>query len=236
VIVNRGRPGRSRRAGGVRKGDVIAHVNSRAVNSPAELQDVVRAARVGQSVSVEVFRNGERRVFAVRLDARPGDQGSGDETLEAPEAPEAPEGPEVPGRELNQKHIIIRDLRDPRGVQGLDLPGGAMDILATASRGRLGVRIESLSPELGDYFGLRDGRGALVLEVLKGTPAERVGLKPGDVITRAGDRAVANGTDLVAALRGKEGKVALAGRAPRHAAHRRGGTREGRADTHTDLR
>jgi C-terminal processing protease CtpA/Prc len=48
-----------------------------------------------------------------------------------------------------------------------------------------------------------------VLEVLKDTPAERAGLEAGDVITRAGDAAVANGMDLVGALRGKEGKVAL---------------------------
>ena len=98
------------------------------------------------------------------------------------------------------------------------------------------MRIESLNPELGDYFGLRDGKGALVLEVLKDTPAERAGLKPGDVITRAGDQAVTNGMDLVAALRGKEGKVAL--RVVRHGTPRtvEAELEKDRADTHPDLR
>jgi C-terminal processing protease CtpA/Prc len=71
------------------------------------------------------------------------------------------------------------------------------------------VRIESLNPKLGDYFGLKDGKGVLVLEALKDTPAERAGLEPGDIITRAGDDAVANARDLVGALWGKEGRVAL---------------------------
>ena len=48
-----------------------------------------------------------------------------------------------------------------------------------------------------------------MLEVLKDTPAEKVGLKAGDVITRVDDQAVTNAPDLVKALRGKEGRVAL---------------------------
>ncbi len=93
-----------------------------------------------------------------------------------------------------------------------------MAFLGSAPRGRLGVRIESLSPGLGGYFGLKDGKGVLVLEVIKDSPAERAGLEAGDVITRVGEEAVANGTDLVDALRGKEGKVAL--RVVRHGALR----------------
>jgi serine protease Do len=211
---------------GLRKGDVIVRIDSRTVNSPAELQGVVRAARVGQSVPVELFRDGERRVVSVRLDERPGETGGGGEGLAAPEAPEAPEAPTpplwharpAPGAQRNERRIVIRDLKDVQGLkdlkdlegpENLALPEGAMGFLGAASRGRLGVRIESLSPELGDYFGLKDGKGALVLEVLKDSPAERASLKAGDVITRAGDHAVTNGTDLVDALRGKEGKVAL---------------------------
>jgi membrane-associated protease RseP (regulator of RpoE activity) len=223
---------------GLHKGDVIVRVDSRTVNSPAELQDVIQAARVGQSVSVEVFRDGERHIISVWLDARPSVPGYGEETPEAPEAPEAPEvreapapaappawhGLPTPDGQRRVKRIVIRDhgdlenldeLKDLKGLEalqglrGLDLSGGAMGTLGMASRGRLGVRIESLSPALGDYFGLKDGKGALVLEVLKDTPAERAGLQVGDVITRAGDQAVATGMDLVSALRGKDGKVAL---------------------------
>ncbi len=71
------------------------------------------------------------------------------------------------------------------------------------------MRIESLSPDLGGYFGVPEGRGVLVLEVLKDTPAERAGLHAGDVITRVDQEAVRNSSDLVDALRGKSGRVQL---------------------------
>jgi membrane-associated protease RseP (regulator of RpoE activity) len=76
-------------------------------------------------------------------------------------------------------------------------------------RGRLGVRIESLNSEIGDYFGVPEGKGVLVMEVLKDTPAERAGLHGGDVITRVGDREVHDADDLVNALRAEEGRVSL---------------------------
>lgn len=229
---------------GLRRGDVIVRVDSRTVDSPAELQDVVRTARVGKSVSVEVFREGERRIVSVWLAARPDEAQYQIETPEAPEAPEpppahghspldrqhrvkvkvrvdAPDAPDAPSGSRHVKRIVIRDgkvlegLDDLKGLEGLEglkelnLPGGIMGAIGTASRGRLGVRIESLNPKLGDYFGLKDGKGALVLEVLKDTPAERAGLEPGDVITGVDGETMANGTDLVDALRGKEDRVTL---------------------------
>ena len=86
-------------------------------------------------------------------------------------------------------------------------------------RGRLGVRVETLNPDLGGYFDVPNGKGVLVLEVLKGTPAERAGIKAGDVITRVDDRAVYDTDDLVTALRSKEGSISLD--LVRHGDHRK---------------
>ncbi len=49
-------------------------------------------------------------------------------------------------------------------------------------RGFLGVRIQDLTPELAKAFGLNELQGALVTQVIPGTPAEKVGLRKGDVI------------------------------------------------------
>jgi C-terminal processing protease CtpA/Prc len=76
-------------------------------------------------------------------------------------------------------------------------------------RGRLGVRIEDLSPELGEYFEVPGGHGVLVVEVMKDTPAERAGLRSGDVITSVGDRDIKDSDDLIRALREEEGKVSI---------------------------
>jgi serine protease Do len=50
------------------------------------------------------------------------------------------------------------------------------------TRGWLGVTIQELTPELSQKFGLKDGKGALVGDVAKGSPAEKVGLRRGDII------------------------------------------------------
>jgi membrane-associated protease RseP (regulator of RpoE activity) len=224
VIVNRVVPGGPADRGGLRKGDVILSVNSRTVDSPAELQDVVGAGKVGQSVAVGVLRGDVSLTITVKLGARPADAAmevpEAPETSEAPEASEVPETTEAPETtDLPDLPGLPRDREVIRRIERLELPGGGLaDILGGPTRGRLGVRIESLTPELGDYFGLKGGKGVLVLQVLEDTPAERAGLKAGDVITGVGGRSVADATDLVDALRGKDGKVAL--RVRRHGAAR----------------
>jgi serine protease Do len=49
-------------------------------------------------------------------------------------------------------------------------------------RGWLGVSIQEVTSELADEFGVRDLKGALVSGVLKASPAEKAGIKQGDVI------------------------------------------------------
>lgn len=50
-------------------------------------------------------------------------------------------------------------------------------------RGSLGVTIQALTPQAVTRLGLQSARGALVASVVSGGPAERAGVKPGDVIT-----------------------------------------------------
>ena len=49
-------------------------------------------------------------------------------------------------------------------------------------RGYLGVVIQHLTADLAEQFGVKDKRGALVVEVSPGSPAEKAGLKSGDII------------------------------------------------------
>jgi serine protease Do len=64
------------------------------------------------------------------------------------------------------------------------------------TRGWLGVSIQPLTKELATSFGLPDTNGALVSGVMEHSPAARVGLKQGDVITRYDGRAVTRVNDL----------------------------------------
>jgi membrane-associated protease RseP (regulator of RpoE activity) len=76
-------------------------------------------------------------------------------------------------------------------------------------RGRLGVRIEDLRSEMADAMGDDDLKGALVLEVIEGTPAERAGIKAGDVITRVGGRDIDDTGDLTEAVRQSKGRTTI---------------------------
>jgi Do/DeqQ family serine protease len=50
-------------------------------------------------------------------------------------------------------------------------------------RGKLGVFVTGVTPEIAEQFGYKGTAGALVQDVVKGEPADQAGVKPGDIIT-----------------------------------------------------
>jgi serine protease Do len=67
----------------------------------------------------------------------------------------------------------------------------------------IGVSMQTLSGKLGDYFGVPDGAGALITEVMKDTPAEKAGLKVGDVIVLVDKEKVQSPSDVSSIIRDK---------------------------------
>lgn len=63
-------------------------------------------------------------------------------------------------------------------------------------RGRIGVQIMDLNPDLAEALGTTHQKGALVTQVIAGTPAEAAGLQPGDVVVEMNGEAVAGSSDL----------------------------------------
>jgi Do/DeqQ family serine protease len=53
----------------------------------------------------------------------------------------------------------------------------------SVSRGYMGVTIQPVTEELAQSFGLKHAKGALVNDVIKGSPADKAGIRQGDVIT-----------------------------------------------------
>jgi serine protease DegS/serine protease DegQ len=71
------------------------------------------------------------------------------------------------------------------------------------TRGWVGVEIQDITPELAESFGLKDAKGALIAGVLRNSPADRAGIRPGDVLIAVGDQTVDDPKtmlDTVAAL------------------------------------
>jgi membrane-associated protease RseP (regulator of RpoE activity) len=76
------------------------------------------------------------------------------------------------------------------------------------ARSYLGIELQSMTPQLAEYFGLSKRTGALVVFVFADSPAAKAGLKAGDVILSAGSETVENPADLRRALTDKtEGTI-----------------------------
>lgn len=75
-------------------------------------------------------------------------------------------------------------------------------MLMDEKAGYLGVQIQDLSEQLGEYFKVKKGNGVLVSEVVKDSPAEKAGLKAGDVIIKVDDKDVSNTSELTQVVRG----------------------------------
>jgi serine protease DegQ len=70
----------------------------------------------------------------------------------------------------------------------------------TVTRGWFGVDVADITPELAESLGLKGTRGAIVGAIERGSPAERGGMKLGDVIVAVDGRDVANTSAALAAI------------------------------------
>lgn len=71
------------------------------------------------------------------------------------------------------------------------------------TRGWVGVEAQDLTPELAESFGLSNTKGTLIAGVLRGGPADRAGVKPGDILLAINNKTVADSNtmlNLIAAL------------------------------------
>ena len=84
-----------------------------------------------------------------------------------------------------------------------DIAAKVADQLKTTGKvahGRLGVGIQGMDQTLAQSFGLKDSGGALVGNVEKGSPAEKAGFKPGDVIRSIDGVAMVDSTDITSRI------------------------------------
>ncbi|MCL4157552.1 UNVERIFIED_CONTAM: hypothetical protein GTU68_033099, partial [Idotea baltica] len=63
-------------------------------------------------------------------------------------------------------------------------------------RGQLGIEIQDIRPALVKAFNLPDGQGALISGVVSLSPADKAGIKEGDIITRINGATVTNSSNL----------------------------------------
>jgi serine protease Do len=70
------------------------------------------------------------------------------------------------------------------------------------SRGWLGITMQNISKEIADYYNIKQGQGVLVSDVFKSHPADKAGIKPGDVILEINDQKIHSAKDLSRSIAG----------------------------------
>lgn len=68
-------------------------------------------------------------------------------------------------------------------------------------RGYLGIGLTDLTPELRAHFGVPEGEGVMVSKVEAGSPAEKAGVKVGDILTSVDGQAIKSSWDVMAKVR-----------------------------------
>lgn len=106
----------------------------------------------------------------------------------------------------------LKDLKEMKDLPGMrswsSEDGRSWSMLAPgAGRGRLGVRVERLTDDLAESLGVGGDEGVLVVQVIEDTPAQRAGLRAGDIIVRVEGTSVSDPDGLVQALRDQSGAV-----------------------------
>ena len=194
---------------GVKAGDVVVQFDGEHVRSAAQLTRLVRETVAGRTVKMGVMRDGKR----MDLDVAPAEAESVFNLAMA--------GKRMPNIE-KQLEIVPEGAQQftfKRRVPGqpMPAPGGNFtweerapapgNFVFSMGRGRLGVNVQELTPELAAYFGVKDG--LLVNGVQADTPAAKAGIKAGDVIGTVNGKAVASPDELIEELAGKEGEVTV---------------------------
>jgi serine protease Do len=192
---------------GLKSGDVITEFNGTHVEGVTQFRRLVRETPPGHSVAIVVSRDGKSQSLNATL-ATMTDQFQHqfqilnnrlqDYTINVPAmqlwdaptiAPHAPMPPHAAMPAMPSMPPGAYAFTAPDGAYAYGFGNGIGSGFGMGMTPSIGISGENLNGQLGTYFGAPDGEGVLVREVGSGSPAEKAGLKAGDVITKvAGDR------------------------------------------------
>ena len=165
---------------GLKQNDVILEYDGQVVEGTMQFRRLVRETPPGRTVNLQISREGATQNLSVQL----ADRNAYYEKRMRGAMPEFGKSFsfQVPNFEIHSPEMFT--------LMGIAGP-------------TLGIEAEDLSGQLGAYFGAPNDTGVLVRSVRRGTPAQKAGLKAGDVIVNLDGTAVKSVTELREQLREK---------------------------------
>jgi serine protease Do len=203
--VNEGSPAEK---AGIRAGDVVVDYDGERVRSARQFTRLVQETPEGRTVAIGLLRDGKKQTVNATPENSRMTWNFGPEVDRAMrEVERGMRGFRFDGPAPNfDFHFEDRGGREPRRFE-YRRPNELVPF-ASRSRGRLGVSVQSLTPDLEDYFGAKDG-GALVSSVTKESAAAKAGIKAGDVIVSIQGRSVRDSDELIRELDDLDGDVTI---------------------------
>jgi serine protease Do len=168
---------------GLKENDVILEVNGKGVEGNAQFRNLIGETPPGTKISLTIWRNGAKLTVSATLDSRP-------VNLFLFGGPDFPDGalPPMPP------------------MPAVPFNGGNPFPAIPADSPIVGFLGEELNGQLAEYFGVKEG--VLVRSVNPKTPAERAGLKAGDVVIKVNGTPVTTPREITGlVMRSSRGKA-----------------------------
>jgi len=166
---------------GVKEHDVILTMNGATVESAAQLRRMIHETPAGRVVTLGLSRDGQPLTVKVQLADRHN---------------------EFPGMSHSKDFPVVIPNIDVH-IPEIDMPSINMAVITQSARS--GLTVENITPQLGEFFGVKGGNGVLVRAVEKGSRAEKAGFRAGDVIVKINDQPVHDTSDFTHAVRSRNG-------------------------------
>jgi serine protease Do len=165
---------------GLKDGDVVLEYNGHRVEGAEQFVRLVRETPAGRQAKLLISRNGATQTITVTVGER-----------------KAPTVLRMDPKWQQDMEKFQSELWDNLRfrIEMPDLPGAMMSWRS----GMLGVEAESLTSQLAEFFGVKEG--VLVRSVTKGSAAEKAGIKAGDVITKVDSAKVTSPGEITRTIR-----------------------------------
>jgi len=175
---------------GLKEQDVILTLNGTDVQSVEQLRRMIRETPPGRVVTLGVSRNGQGMTIKVEL----GDRKQNHSYNFGPD-----------GKQFKFNMPTMPTMPVMPVMPEMDMP---VSIVVVHSSARSGLMVENLTPQLGDFFGAKNGQGVLVRSVEKGSGADKAGFRAGDVIVKINGEPIRDSGDFTHALRSRKDNTA----------------------------
>lgn len=164
---------------GLKEHDVILSINDQQVQSVEQLRRLIHEIPAGRTISIGVSRDGQPLTVHAQLAERS----------------------KMPDMNFNfhaNMNMPVVHI-PPINIPEMDVP----NIVVVHAPRSSGMMIENLTPQLGEFFGVKGANGVLVRSVEKGSRAEQAGVRAGDVIIKINGSAVSDCSDFSRLLRSR---------------------------------